>query len=260
MSTLFWLILGLVVVVILLLLAIGVVLILFREPTGKRAGSKKNARNTNGAPHTTGRATGDKLMQWLQSAFSVQTFVVMAAFVALEFALWHSGWLPKMFEWPGILQIPIYGIFIFITNLVEEKTTGKLKTGARFMMIVAFTILGLGHLDRDKLAAWWNTPSGSVATTPVPDRRVARTPTEPCDNIYRPYRLNNRPKPILRTDGCIMDWHVTDDGTVILTDAEGRDMPYLITKDTPDDLVTPLATKWRSRGSTALVEARFYRQ
>lgn len=200
----------------------------------------------------------------LWSVLSGQTFAIVAAFAALELAVFSSGWFPYLFEWPNILRIPTYGALLFIVSLLVKQQKGINRTLALWAVTAAsvvFTIIFYDH-DIKRLTAWWNTERPApVQTTrvPAPERRIARTPTEPCDNTYRTYHLNNRPKSIIRTDGCIMDWHVTDDGTVILTDAEGRDMPYLITKDTPDDLVTPLATKWRSRGSTALVEARFYR-
>jgi hypothetical protein len=206
--------------------------------------------------------TGGAANTTIQSVVSVQTFIVMAVFAAFELTLWKTNWLPELFGGAGLWHIPYYGALIYLVNLISEKTTGDRKIALMRTMFVVFALSGVSHLvSKDKFVTWWNAPPpGSAPTAPaVPDRRVARTPTEPCDNIYRTYHLNNRPKPIIRTDGCIMDWRVTDDGTVILTDAEGRDMPYLITKDTPDDLVTPLATKWRSRGSTALVEARFYR-
>ena len=206
-----------------------------------------------------------KVTDALWSVFTVQTFALIAAFNALELALYSSNWFPYLFEWPNVLHTLTYSALIVIASLLVKQQKGMVRTLALGAVIVASVIFTTIFFDHEvkKLTAWWNAPpSVSVQTTrvpAVPDRRVARTPAEPCDNIYRTYHLNNRSKPILRTDGCIMDWHVTDDGTVILTDAEGRDMPYLITKDTPDDLVTPLATKWRSRGSTALVEARFYR-
>lgn len=194
----------------------------------------------------------------IQGAVSVQTFVVMAAFAALEFALWHSGWLPKMFEWPGILQIPTYGIFIFITNLVEEKTTGKLKTGARSMMIVAFTILGLGHLDRDRLAAWWNAPPGSAVTTPAPERRVARTPTEPCDNVYRRRTLTSIPTMVTDIVGCTADWNILDGG-VIVYGKDGKPYPFVVTEENPMGKTDFHIVRWKSAGHQAIVEIKLYR-
>src|SRR3989338_6087977 len=202
MQMLSWFALGLAVVVLLLLAAILIVLTLSRDPIGKREGLKKNGKDKSGVLPSTGSDTGKKIVQELQSVFSAQMLAVIAAFAALEFALWNSGWLPKMFVLPGILQIPTYGILIFIANLVEEKTTGKLKTGARFMMIVAFTIFGLGHLSFDKLTAWWNPPSPPVQAART--RTVLQVQSDPCDNVYRKYNLTQEPVRIVAAEGCKM--------------------------------------------------------
>ncbi len=184
----------------------------------------------------------------LQSVFSVQMIVVMAAFAALEFALWNSGWLPRMFEWPGILQIPIYGVLIFITNLVEEKTTGKLKTGARFMMIVAFTIFGLWHFNGDKLAAWWNTPSAPVQTV----QRGPRS-TLICDGNWHPVTLTAVPQLTTGRDGDKVTVNV-DQGGVVLISKDGRDAPFIITPGA-DSAYTFAAATWRSHRPVAYANA-----
>ena len=159
-----------------------------------------------------------------------------------------------MFGLPGILQIPTYGVLIFITNLVEEKTTGKLKTGARFMMIVAFTIFGLGHLNFDKVAVWWNTSSSTVQTARTV-QTVRQVQSDPCDNVYRKYNLTQEPVRIVAAEGCKMGWDVFQ-GEVVLIGPGG-------VKSRPITSANPLpgfhGVKWRSNGDTALVEARFYR-
>ena len=197
--------------------------------------------------------------------FTVQTLALIAAFNALELALYSSNWFPHLFEWPNVLHTLTYSALIVIASLLVKQQKGMVRTLALASVIAASAIFTKIFFDNEikRLTAWWNTERpASVQTTrapAAPERRVARVPDDLCDNVYRTYRLSVLPKPILKARGCTMDWHVKDDGEVILIGEDGRELPYLITKDTPDDLVTPLAIKWRSSGGTALVEARFYR-
>ena len=253
MQTLSWFALGLSGVVLLLLAAILIVLTLSRDPIGKREGLKKNGKDKSGVLPSTGSDTGKKIVQELQSVFSAQMLAVMAAFAALEFALWNSGWLPKMFVLPGILQIPTYGILIFIANLVEEKTTGKLKTGARFMMIVAFTIFGLGHLNTDKLAAWWNTQSPPVQT-------VRQVQSDQCDNLYKPYTVYQTPSVITGAVGCFVGVKVRSTAPVILIGERGEESAPIY-NDSPDQVLNFRVVEWKTvPGQVAQVQARLFRQ
>ena len=198
---------------------------------------------------------GGAVTTTLQSVFSVQMIAVTAAFAALEFALWNSGWLPKMFGLPGILQIPTYGVLIFITNLVEEKTTGKLKTGARFMMIVAFTIFGLGHLNTDKLAAWWNTPSSAPVQTAGTVQTAQMSQRSPliCDGNWHPVTLTSVPQLTTGRDGDKVAVN-PDQGGVVLILKDGKEAPFVIYPG-DDKAYNFAAAKWRSSGQVTYANA-----
>src|SRR3989344_2853501 len=254
MQTLSWFALGLSGVVLLLLAAILIVLTLSRDPIGKREGLKKNGKDKSGVLPSTGGDTGKRVTDWLQSMFTVQTLALIAAFNALELALYSSNWFPHLFEWPNVLHTLTYSALIVIASLLVKQQKGMVRTLALASVIAASAIFTKIFFDNEikRLTAWWNTERpASVQTTrapAAPERRGARAPADPCDNVYRTYRLSNRPKPMLRVSGCTVGWMV-EEGGVILTDEDGNKQPP-VRKD-EDRGYGPPAKMWQGGGRHA---------
>ena len=206
-----------------------------------------------------------KVTDGLRSMFSVQTLIVMSVFASFEFALWQTQWFPHLFEGAGLWHIPYYGALIFLTNLVSEKTTGDRKTALMRTMFVIFAISGIAHLvskeSIDKFVARWNTPPATEMTrVPVaPERRVARVPTDPCDNVYKPYIVYPKPSVITYETGCFVGVNVISEEPVILIGDNGQESEPIYA-DSPDKALNFRIVRWRTLpGQVAHVQARLFR-
>lgn len=260
MSTLSWLTVGLVVVVILLLLAIVVVLTLFREPTGKREGSKKNARNTSNTPLTTSNTiTRTRVWTFVDTHWE-KIYGTPAALLTVVLTIWTIKWMfPNWTDtyfghggWGYDLLYPV--TILLLPAVVWKGWTRKILLTILAAVLVTASLYPALLATRDMA---FGPPSAPVQTAHT--QTVRQAPRDPCDGNYRPLVIG--PSPVLATPGgrnCMIDFDVREGG-VILIGQNGEEFGRPVTKDKPAGKSNFRVIEWKSDGPSARLNVRYYR-
>ena len=202
------------------------------------------------------------------TAFVVGPRLKLATFVAATLLLIYVTYAYRN----DILEVGYTRLLLYIVAISTAILLGKaLKGGTRLetwsaLLTVAavFLLLGLSHPESkyitDKLVELWNTPSAPVQTAlvPPPERRVARVPDDPCDNVYRRRTLTSVPTTVTDAVGCTAGWNILDGG-VIVHDNSGKPYPFVVTEENPMGNSDFHIVRWKSAGPKAIVEVRLYR-
>ena len=104
---------------------------------------------------------------------------------------------------------------------------------------------------------WVATRPSSPSKPPV--QTAHQAPPDPCDGEYRPLVIG--PSAVLATPGgrnCMIDFDVREGG-VILIGLNGEEFDRQVTKDQPVGRSNFRVIEWKSAGSSARLNVRYYR-
>ncbi len=229
----------------------------------------------------------------------LNTFLIVAAFggVALVFYLYKKGYTLNMpgipdsirnfGHWDKVVGVVAAMIVVFmITRLFKwifpKLSEAYLLNGGPYNLLIlaaaVIALLGLiwpgktrttllslmgvlvgGAILTALLPAIWEVgfPSASVQTARI--QTVRQAPPDPCDGSYRPLVIG--PSAVLATPGgrnCMIDFDVREGG-VILIGLNGEEFGRPVTKDYPAGRSDFRVIEWRSVGSLAKLNVRYYR-
>src|SRR3989344_3263852 len=185
-----------------------------------------------------------------------------AALFAVFLIIWMFGWmLPNVSA--AYYKHDGWGFWLLV--LVATFILPALIWPGRVRKILLWT-LGVflaGVILPALLPAIWEVGFGGSSSSPVQTARTVQTvrqaSPDPCDGNYRPLVIG--PSAVLATPGgrnCMIDFDVREGG-VILIGPNGEEFDRPVTKDQPAGRSSFRVIEWKSAGSSARLNVRYYR-
>ena len=184
-----------------------------------------------------------------------------AALLAVFLIIWMFGWmLPNVSA--AYYKHGGWGFWLLV--LVATFILPALIWPGRVRKILLWT-LGVflaGVILPALLPAIWEVGFGGSSSSPVQTARtetVRQVQSDPCDGNYRPLVIG--PSAVLATPGgrnCMIDFDVREGG-VILIGPNGEEFDRPVTKDQPAGRSSFRVIEWKSAGSSARLNVRYYR-